>query len=576
MTLHGNICRRSIAFAAVVAIAAALVPQSGLSRESQTNSPAYYYIQAVSLLAGIVAPPSNSFPHTFCTTFRISRSDGLPKELAGREIELAYQAPDHLRVRGTWNQQELIIGRSAHQLWFHAPSEKFGLMSSSDAPPTPPGSNNFNALKQTIPFAELMLLPLFANVTALPDEDVETVTCRVIELTAKPDAPGALKSIRGSVRLWLRKDDSMPLRIGYRDRRGTDVQVTLLNPRTEPWPEDRWKLKAAANDHILTAANYFDNYDPAAPLNVSVQETTEINDGEPEQRYSITRFTFDGYGGEKVPSLITRPVAPQKQRLPAIIFLHGIGQNKNFLKVITAPYNRGGFIVTSFDQYTQGERKPERRDSALAALAAFMERPAKTVNEARRLVDYLQTRSDVDPRRIYLVGASYGAIMGSTVLAKDKRIRAGVLVYGGGDFSKLLDSKAIHLGVAAALGVVRVGNLNPEKGPLPELTPSQDRQVAAVLALIKPFVDPVFGVADPVRYASRISPTPVYFQNGTRDSLIAPAAAKALQDAACEPKKITWYDSDHVGFDREQTKQVLEDGLNWLVQQDEKFRNGDN
>jgi hypothetical protein len=53
--------------------------------------------------------------------------------------------------------------------------------------------------------------------------------------------------------------------------------------------------------------------------------------------------------------------------------------------------------------------------------------------------------------------------------------------------------------------------------------------------------------------------------------LIAPAAAKALQDAAGEPKKITWYDSDHVGIDREQTKQVLEDGLNWLLQQDENF-----
>ena len=83
---------------------------------------------------------------------------------------------------------------------------------------------------------------------------------------------------------------------------------------------------------------------------------------------------------------------------------------------------------------------------------AFAQRAAKTVNETRRLIDYLSAHPDIDPQRIYLVGASYGAVTGSIVMAKDKRLRAGVLVYGGGDYRKLLDSYANHLGVAAALG----------------------------------------------------------------------------------------------------------------------------
>jgi fermentation-respiration switch protein FrsA (DUF1100 family) len=90
--------------------------------------------------------------------------------------------------------------------------------------------------------------------------------------------------------------------------------------------------------------------------------------------------------------------------------------------------------------------------------------------------------------------------------------------------------------------------------------------------LIKPLVCCFLGAADPIRYASRISPTPVYFQNGTHDVLVPAEAGKALQEAAGEPKKITWYDSDHVGIDREQTKQVLADGLNWLLEQDASFR----
>ncbi len=171
-----------------------------------------------------------------------------------------------------------------------------------------------------------------------------------------------------------------------------------------------------------------------------------------------------------------------------------------------------------------------------------------------------------------MVGASYGAVTGSTVMAKDRRLRAGVLVYGGGDFRKLLHSYANHLGMAAALGLIDGRNLNPEKPPLPKLTLSQERKVRVVIGCIIPVARYFLGVADPIHYAGQISPTPVYFQNGTHDVLVPAAAGKALQDAAREPKKITWYESDHVGINLEHTKRVLEDGLRWLLEQDDPFR----
>ena len=209
------------------------------------------------------------------------------------------------------------------------------------------------------------------------------------------------------------------------------------------------------------------------------------------------------------------PMNSKGKKLPVIIFLHGIGQNKNFLKEITAPFNRMGFAFVSFDQYTTGRTEAGAGSSLCSAgLEAFAERPAKTINETRRLIDYLLTRPDIDPQRIYLVGASYGAITGSTVLAKDKRLRAGIMVYGGGDFSKLLDSYAYHLGMAAALGLIDGKDLNPEKPPLPILTQAQERQVGMVLGLVKPFASHFLGVADPIHYVDQISPTPVYFQNG--------------------------------------------------------------
>lgn len=327
-----------------------------------------------------------------------------------------------------------------------------------------------------------------------------------------------------------------------------------------------WLFKSYSDAH------YFDNYDPNAPLNVAVLETQEINKETPEKGYLLTKFTFDGYQGEKVPAYMSMPLKHPKGKFPAVIFLHGIGQNKNFLKEITAPFNETGFVLVSEDQYMQGERKLPPNTSALASAKAFMQRPAKTVNETRRLIDFLIGHPDVDPNRIYLAGASYGAITGSTVMARDKRIRAGVLVYGGGDLGKLIDSVASRLGVASALGMIKGKDVNPEKPPLPKLTASQERTTGMVIACLTPVVRYLLGVADPIHYVGNIAPTPVYFQNGRYDVLVPAAAGEALQEAAGEPKEIKWYDSDHVGINLEQTKQVLRDCLAWLIKQDEQFR----
>jgi dienelactone hydrolase len=322
---------------------------------------------------------------------------------------------------------------------------------------------------------------------------------------------------------------------------------------------------------VYTDNKYFDNYDPKAPYNVQVLETEAVNAENPALGYEITKFTFDGYGGEKVPTLLSLPLKKSKP-LPAIVFLHGIGQNKGFLKEITAPFNQTGFAFASMDQFMQGERKLPKGTSGLASLRAFQQRPAKTINETRRLIGYLASRPDIDPQRIYLVGASYGAITGSTVMARDKRIRAGIMVYGGGDLGKLINSTATRLGIAAGFGWIDGKKFNPEKPPLPTLTPTQDKMVGAIIWCATPLVRYFGGAMDPIHYVGRIAPTPVYFQNGKFDVLVPAPAGKALQDAAGEPKKVTWYDSDHVGIDLEKTKIVLRDGLAWLVEQDNPLR----
>lgn len=296
---------------------------------------------------------------------------------------------------------------------------------------------------------------------------------------------------------------------------------------------------------------YFNNYDPTLPFNVQVKETALVNDT--VEFFGITRmrnfekivFTIDARPNEPMPVLLTMPVG-LKGKAPVIVFLHGIGQSKGFLQEICTPFNQAGFAMACFDQSMQGERKI--KGNYLAQAIAFRQRPWRTINDARRLIDYLQTHPQIDPQRIYLVGASYGAITGSTTTAFDKRIRAADLVVGGGNIKVLLDAPLIKEGA---------GN------PLLHWMAKQ-----LVSYIMKP--------ADPIRYAAGTAGTPVLMQNGSTDSLVTPDAGKELFAALGEPKEIRWYPCNHPGLGgKEETQiivQILDEGLAWLLEQDKPFR----
>ncbi len=277
-------------------------------------------------------------------------------------------------------------------------------------------------------------------------------------------------------------------------------------------------------------AQFYDDYYPDAPLNVVIRSEEE------HPAYRWVDFTFEGVPGHTVPAVMALP-KDQEGPFPGLIFLHGIGQQKGFLDEIAGPFVEAGYAITSFDQYMQGERELKDANYLEQALA-FRRRAALTVIETRRMVDYLQQRPDIIGDRIYLLGASYGAITGATAAAFDKRLKAALLCYGGGDPAKLIDSE-----VARKM-------LGPAVGP------------------IKAFVSWYLAPSDPIRYIHKISPRPILFQNGRRDTIVPPASSRALIEAAREPKDVIWYDSDHVGLDPKHVETVLDDALDWLMEHD--------
>jgi dienelactone hydrolase len=280
---------------------------------------------------------------------------------------------------------------------------------------------------------------------------------------------------------------------------------------------------------LYADAHYYDGYDAKAPLNV------KLGDEQQTEGNRVIPFSFEGLPGLRVPSLLILP-EQSAARLPCILFLHGIGQNKKFLPQIASQFTRQGYAIVCIDQYNCGERK-QRGLGIWQSVLALRRRGALNVIESRRLLDYLQTRPELDPQRFVLLGASYGAITGVNVAAFEPRLHSIVQTYGGGDLSLLLDSNQAR----RQLG----------------------RWRAPVMALAAYILAP----ADPIRHVKALAPRPVLFQNGEADGLVPAASARALYAAAGEPRRMIWYPGGHIGEDRGRVVQILDEALDWLKMQ---------
>ena len=283
-------------------------------------------------------------------------------------------------------------------------------------------------------------------------------------------------------------------------------------------------------------ATYFQGYDARAPLNAEVASVQD------KAQYTWTKLYYRGARGDRVPAVLATP-KDGKGPYPCVIFVHGIGDDKEFMaeNKLDEPFVRAGFACVCFDQLMRGERKQR---GLFRSLAAFRIRASCTVNDTRRLIDYLVTRPDIATNRIYLCGASYGAMTGCTAMAFDSRIRAGVLVYGGGSVTKLV------------------------------FAPAAAEEAGGWRYVLWPLAWYFASAWDPVKYAGAIAPRPVLMQNGKADTVIPPQSARALQQAAREPKRIKWYDGDHLGktseLDLPLVKTVLADALQFIQEQDAK------
>ena len=222
------------------------------------------------------------------------------------------------------------------------------------------------------------------------------------------------------------------------------------------------------------------------------------------------------------------------KRHPALLILGGVRTGRRTIDYLGDSH---GVVLFALDYPYESKRSGLSTMEFLSSLPSMRRAVINTVPATQLAVDYLLSRSDVDPDRIILAGGSVGAILSPAVAATDTRINALVILFGGGDIQSLIRTnldRPVWMTVPAAwLGKV------------------------------------ITAPVEPLRYIGEVSPRPIFFLNGTEDLGFPVANVRLLHEAAREPKTIRWIEAGHVMINRpEFHDQVTGELVEWLLEQD--------
>ncbi len=208
-----------------------------------------------------------------------------------------------------------------------------------------------------------------------------------------------------------------------------------------PLPTDlkRWQDKDRAATHAIVLRCLGDM--PARPRPLKVKIIAKEDRGD----FIEDRFEFHNGIDAIVPGIL---LIPKKRvgKLPAVIGLHGHGGSAatictdvNNPQCVGPMLARKGFVVAAIDSYFCGARAPKSKElargldeSTLFKLHLLHGRSlwGLMIRDQQCLLDYLQTRPEIDSERIGVSGMSMGGTGTWWLAAVDDRVQAGVCVAG--------------------------------------------------------------------------------------------------------------------------------------------------
>ncbi len=179
---------------------------------------------------------------------------------------------------------------------------------------------------------------------------------------------------------------------------------------------------------------------PLVPL---AAEQKKLSEAEGLEQW---HFTFAADAAQRVPGILVKRTPASGPR-PVIIALHGTGGTKESQLDLLKQLAQLGFVGVAIDGRYHGERTKagkgaaEYGDAMLRTYRTGQEHPFlyDTVWDVMRLLDYLESRADVDTKRIGLLGFSKGGMETYLTAAVDARVAVAIPFIGVQSFRWALD-----------------------------------------------------------------------------------------------------------------------------------------
>jgi fermentation-respiration switch protein FrsA (DUF1100 family) len=283
-------------------------------------------------------------------------------------------------------------------------------------------------------------------------------------------------------------------------------------------------------------------------------------------------ITFFSDGNKLVGTLYIPEDYKSGERRPLIIINSGYqGFNAFYPKMFSNYLTEAGFLCLGFDY--RGFAASEGKQGKVVL--------AEQIEDIKNALTFAQTRPEVDPERIGLMGWGMGASNCIELAATDKRVKAVAALNGFYDGERWLRSTHTEEGWREILQHV-------EEDRVRRVTTGKSKRVSpfihyrldpATSNYVQKELEPLIEqsgeeidlqltesiIASKVdQLAGGISPRPLFIAHGKENQLHPPAEAEALYKSAKEPKQIYWLEGKHNDFTYT-GHPVLEDLVTQLV-----------
>ncbi|MCE9530301.1 MAG: alpha/beta hydrolase family protein [Planctomycetes bacterium] len=209
-----------------------------------------------------------------------------------------------------------------------------------------------------------------------------------------------------------------------------------------------------------------------------------------------------------------------KGPFPGVIVLDILGGDQGLSRNIARHLAQNGVAALFVQMAYYGPRRGPNAPRLLTPnIDHTMAAIRQTVFDCRCATSWLESRPEIDAKKLGILGTSLGSFMSALTAAMEPRLDRVVLLLGGGG---LVDAFIESPRAAPYLMMLQVVGLTRDK--------------------LKTMIAP----ADPLTYADLLKERKLLMIAASRDDVVPPKAAKTLWEATGK-QQIIWLDATHVG-----------------------------